>query len=83
MLVPLPAIIHGEMGRQSQLISLCYESHIELVSVNKIDWDELLPIVFFSLQNNLQGHMVYSNELVYILHPLMPTQYVILAFRGD
>jgi hypothetical protein len=46
---------------------------IELVNVNKIDWDELLPIVFFSLQNNLQGHMVYSNELVYILHPLMPT----------
>jgi hypothetical protein len=44
----------------------------KLVNVNKIDWDELFTYCIFFLQNNLQGHMVYSNEFVYILHPLMP-----------
>ncbi len=41
-------------------------------------------LLYFLIYNNLQGsYKVYSISLVYTLHPLIPTEHVLLTFSGD
>jgi hypothetical protein len=56
----------------------------KLVSENKIDWDENLSTMLFSYKiayKVVTGYTPY--QLVYGLHPLMPTKYIILLAGGD
>ncbi len=56
----------------------------KLVNEKKIDWDEHLSTVLFSYQTTYKVATSYTTyQLVYGLHPLMPTKYVLLATSGD
>jgi len=56
----------------------------KLVSGNKVDWDEQFPIVFFSYKTTYKVAIGYTPyQLVYGLHFLMPTKYVLWTFNGD
>jgi hypothetical protein len=56
----------------------------ELVSQNKIDWDEHLFIVLFSYIIAYKIATWYTPyQLVYGLHPLMPTKYIIPVVGRD
>jgi hypothetical protein len=56
----------------------------KLVNENKIDWDEHLSTIFFSYRITYQVATSYiPYKLIYGLHPLMPTKYVLLAISGD
>jgi hypothetical protein len=51
---------------------------------NRIDWDEHLPIVLFSYKTTYKVAIGYTSyQLVYGLHPLMPTEYIILVAGGN
>jgi hypothetical protein len=57
---------------------------IKLVSNNKINWDEHLPIVLFSYITTYKINTIYTPyQLVYGLHPLMPTKYILLIIDSD
>ncbi len=56
----------------------------KLVSENKTNWDEHLPIVLFSYKITFKVVTWYTTyQLVYGLHPLMPTKYVLLIIGSD
>jgi hypothetical protein len=56
----------------------------KLVSENIIDWDEHLLIVLFSYKITYKVATRYTPyQLVYGLHPLMPTKYIVLVVGGD
>jgi hypothetical protein len=56
----------------------------KLVSENKIDWDEHLFTVLFSYRIAYKIAIGYTPyQLVYALHPLMPTKYIIPIAGGD
>jgi hypothetical protein len=50
----------------------------KLVSENKTNWDEHLYIVLFSYKTAYKVAIGYTSyQLVYGLHPLMPTKYIV------
>ncbi len=56
----------------------------KLVNEKRTNWDEHLSIVLFSYRiayKVAKGYTTY--QLVYGLHLLMPTKYVISAINGD
>jgi len=56
----------------------------KLVSENRIDWDEHLFIVLFSYKIAYKiaiGYTLY--QLMYGLHPLMPTEYIVPIAGGN
>jgi hypothetical protein len=55
-----------------------------LVNEKKNDWDEHISIVLFLCRTTYKVVTCYTPyQLVYGLHPLMPTQYVLPAISGD
>jgi len=55
-----------------------------LVSENKTNWDEHLPIVLFSFKKTYKVVTWYTTyQFVYGLHPLMPTKYVLPIISSD
>ncbi len=55
-----------------------------LNSENKVDLDEHLLTMFFSYKITYKVATWYTPyQLVYVLHPLMPTKYVLLTFSED
>ncbi len=57
---------------------------IKLVNEKTTNWDEHMSIVLFSYRTTYKVVTSYTPcLLVYSLHPLMPTKYVILAINGD
>ncbi len=55
-----------------------------LVNDKRIDWDEHLSIILFSYRTVYKVAIGYTPyQLVYGLHPLMPTKYVLLAINID
>jgi len=56
----------------------------KLVSENIIDWDEHLSIVLFSYKTTYRIVTWYTPyQLMYGLHPLMPTEYIIPIGGGE
>ncbi len=56
----------------------------KLVNENKIDWDEHMSTVLFSYKTTYKVATWYTPyQIVYGLHPLMPTKYIILVISGD
>jgi hypothetical protein len=56
----------------------------KLVSENTTNWDEHLSIVLFSYTTTYKVATWYTPyQLVYGLHPLMPTKYTILIVSGN
>jgi hypothetical protein len=56
----------------------------KLVNENIIDWDEHLSIVLFSYKTTYKVVTRYTPyQLVYGLHPLMPTKYIVLIVGGN
>ncbi len=55
----------------------------KLVSENKIDWDEHLFTMLFSYIIAYKVTRYTPYQLVYGLHPLMPTQYIVLVVGGN
>jgi len=56
----------------------------KLVSENKIDWDEHLSMVLFSYKIAYKITIRYTTyQLVYGLHPSMPTKYIVLVVGGN
>jgi hypothetical protein len=56
----------------------------KLVNENKIDWDEHLFIVLFSYKTTYKITTRYTPyQLVYGLHPLMSTKYIVLVVGGN
>jgi hypothetical protein len=55
-----------------------------LVNENKNDWDEHLSILLFSYPTAYKvGTIHIPFQLVYGLHPLLPTKYILPSRRGD
>jgi hypothetical protein len=55
-----------------------------LVNEKIMDWDEHLSSILFSYRityNVAIGYTPY--QLIYSLHPLMPTKYVMATINGD
>jgi hypothetical protein len=56
----------------------------KLVNDNKTNWDEHLPIVLFSYRITYKVAIGYTPyQLVYGLHPLMLTEYILLIMGSD
>jgi hypothetical protein len=56
----------------------------KLVNENIIDWDEHLPIMLFSYKIAYKVEIMYTPyQLVYGLHPLMPTKYIVSLVGGN
>ncbi len=56
----------------------------KLVSENKIDWDEHLFTMLFSYKITYKVAIRYPPyQLVYRLHPLMPTKYIMPIVGGN
>jgi len=56
----------------------------KLVSDNRINWDEHLSILLFSYKIAYKITTWYTPyQLVYGLHPLMPTKYIVLVVGGN
>ncbi len=56
----------------------------KLVNEKKTNWDEHLSIVLFSYKITYKVAIGYTPyQLVYGLHPLMSTKYVLSAISGD
>jgi hypothetical protein len=56
----------------------------KLVSENKINWDEHLFMVLFSYKTAYKVTIRYTPyQLLYGLHPLMPTKYIISIVSGN
>jgi hypothetical protein len=55
-----------------------------LVSENRTNWDEHLSIILFSYKITYKVATWYTPyQLVYGLHPLMPTKYIVLVVSGN
>jgi hypothetical protein len=54
-----------------------------LINENKIDWDEHMFIVLFSYKIAYKITRYTPYQLVYVLHPLMPTKYIVLVVSGN
>jgi hypothetical protein len=55
-----------------------------LVSENRSNWDEHLSIILFSYKITYKVATWYTPyQLVYGLHPLMPTKYIVLVVSGN
>ncbi len=56
----------------------------KLVSENRTDWDEHLSTMLFSYITAYKVIIGYTPyQLVYGLHPLMPTKYIVLIIGGN
>ncbi len=56
----------------------------KLISENKTDWDEQLSIVLFSNKIAYKVTTRYTPyQLVYGLHPLLPTKYIVPIVGGN
>jgi hypothetical protein len=56
----------------------------KLVDVNRIDWDEHLSTMLFSYKITCKVATRYTPyQLVYGLHPLMPTKYIVPVIDGN
>ncbi len=56
----------------------------KLISENRTDWDEHLFIVLFSYITTYKVATRYTPyQLMYGLHPLMPTEYIIIVTSGN
>jgi hypothetical protein len=56
----------------------------KLVSENITNWDEHLFIVLFSYETTYKVTIGYTPyQLVYGLHPLMPTKYIVPIASGN
>ncbi len=56
----------------------------KLVNENRTDWDEHLSIVLFSYITAYKVAIGYTPyQLVYGLHPLMPTKYIVPIVGGN
>jgi hypothetical protein len=56
----------------------------KLINVNKIDWDKHLSTMFFSYKTTYKVAIRYTPyQLMYGLHPLMPTRYIIQVVNGN
>jgi hypothetical protein len=56
----------------------------KLINENRIEWDEHLSIVLFSYRTAYKVATGYTPyQLMYGLHPLMPTKYIIIVVGGD
>jgi hypothetical protein len=55
----------------------------KLVSDNRINWDEHLSILLFSYITYKITTWYTPYQLVYGLHPLMPTKYIVLVAGGN
>ncbi len=56
----------------------------KLVSENKTNWHEHLSTLLFSYRTTCKVATWYTPyQLVYGLHPLMPTEYIVLVIGGD
>jgi hypothetical protein len=56
----------------------------KLVSENRIDWDEHLSTILFSYRATYKIVTWYTlYQLVYGLHPLMPTKYIVPIVGGN
>jgi hypothetical protein len=56
----------------------------KLVSENKTNWDEHLSIVLFSYRTIYKIAPWYTPyQLMYGLHPLMPTKYIVPIVGGN
>jgi len=56
----------------------------KLINEKKTDWDEHLSIILFSCMTAYKVVIRYIlYKLVYGLHPLMPTKYVLWTINGD
>jgi hypothetical protein len=56
----------------------------KLVSENRTDWDEHLFTMLFSYITAYKVATWYTPyQLVYRLHPLMPTKYIVLIISGN
>jgi hypothetical protein len=55
-----------------------------LVSENRTNWDEHLFTILFSYKTTYKVATWYTPyQLVYGLHPLMPTKYIVLVVSGN
>ncbi len=56
----------------------------KLVDENRTDWDEDLSTVLFSYRSTYKVATRYTPyQLMYGLHPLMPTKYIVLVVGGN
>jgi hypothetical protein len=56
----------------------------KLVSENKINWDEHLSTKLFSYKTTYKITTWYTPyQLMYKLHPLMPTMYIVPVTSGN
>jgi hypothetical protein len=56
----------------------------KLVNENRTNWDERLSILLFSYKIAYKITTRYTPyQLVYGLHPLMPTKYIVLVASGN
>jgi hypothetical protein len=56
----------------------------KLVSENKINWDEHLSTMLFSYKTIFKVATWYTPyQLVYGIHPLMPTEYIMPIVGGN
>jgi len=56
----------------------------KLVNENKTNWDEHLSLMLFSYKIAYKVTTRYTPyQLVYGLHPLMPTKYIVLVASGN
>ncbi len=56
----------------------------KLINENITDWDEHLSIVLFSYRTTYKVTTWYTPyQLVYGLHSVMPTKYIVLVVGGD
>jgi hypothetical protein len=54
------------------------------VDENRTDWDEDLSTVLFSYRSTYKVATRYTPyQLMYGLHPLMPTKYIVLVVGGN
>jgi hypothetical protein len=81
MLVPL-LIIHREwLGKTTNKVLKTLFT--KLVGESKTNWDEHLPIVLFSYETTYKVAIGYTPyQLVYGLHLLMPTKYILLIISS-
>jgi hypothetical protein len=55
----------------------------KLVNENRTNWDERLSILLFSYKIAYKITRYTPYQLVYGLHPLMPTKYIVLVASGN
>jgi hypothetical protein len=56
----------------------------KVISENRIDWDEHLSIMLFSYKTTYKATTRYTPyQLMYGLHPLIPTEYIVIVVGGE